>query len=117
MDSILTVSETGDVAVVNFNKKITSANVSAFRRDSLSEILAKKTDKIKIVINMSSIEHLDSAALGRVVGIYKMVKAKSGRLVLSNLNDDIANLIHMCSLDKIIDVCDNEEEALKNLSQ
>jgi anti-sigma B factor antagonist len=67
----------------------------------------------KIVISFEHVDYLDSSFLGSLVAILKNLLPLEGKLVLVKLNDDIQNLFEMTRLDKIFNLKNSLETALK----
>jgi len=73
-------------------------------------------DKVqKVVINLASVNYVDSSGLATLVSALKGVKSFGGKLRLVNLSSKVKGLFEITKLDKLFDIKDNEEEALKSL--
>jgi len=108
----LTVSENGVVTVVRFiDKKILDeANIQEMGEE-LFRLVEKENRKL-LVLNFASVEFLSSAALGKLITLDKKVKAHGGRLKLSNIRPEIREVFTITRLDKLLDIKDNEADAL-----
>lgn len=113
---MIKIKEKGDVAIVSFDDDVIRLTVSTFQEVSLSDLVSKKTDKVKIVIDLGNIEYLDSTAIGKIIGIYRGIHDKNGALAFINVNEVIADTINMLTVNKIVRSFDSEEEAVKELS-
>lgn len=65
-----------------------------------------------IVISFKNVEYLDSSFLGSLVAILKNLLPLKGKLVITDLNDDIYNLFKLTRLDKIFTLQSNLDESL-----
>ncbi len=70
---------------------------------------------IKMVINFSKIKFLSSAVLGKLISLNKKIASKKGRLAFCNINPDIMQVFKITRLDKLIPICDDEDEAVKGV--
>ncbi len=67
----------------------------------------------KVLINLQKVEYIDSSGLATLVEILKNVKNSDGKLKLSNLSNKVRSLFEITKLEKLFDIMDTEEEALK----
>jgi len=70
----------------------------------------------KVLINFSSVTYVDSSGLATIVEIFKKLKSYGGALKLSNLSPKVKNLFEITKLEKLFDIQDDEEEAIKSFS-
>ncbi len=63
----------------------------------LFELLDKEEKKL-IAIDLNSTTHVDSSAINLLVGVFKKIKQKNGRLVFFGANDDITGIISIVGL-------------------
>ncbi len=74
-------------------------------------------DAVKnLIINMEKLTFMDSSGLGAILGRYKQVKAKGGRVVICGLGNHNRKILEIGGLLKIIPVSGNERKALESLS-
>ncbi|MCY4401111.1 MAG: STAS domain-containing protein [Candidatus Poribacteria bacterium] len=86
----------------------------------LRQILIKHIDKSEtpyILINLKRVNKMDSAGLGTFVLIYKMVRAKGGRIAIINVGKHINNLIVQSRLINIFEHFSTEDSAVKAFSK
>jgi len=69
--------------------------------------------KSSLVVNFKEVEYIDSSGLATLVELYQKLKGKNGTLRLSNLSGKVKSIFEITKLDKIFDIYDREEEALK----
>ena len=67
----------------------------------------------KIVLDFQSVEHLSSAALGKLINMKKKVDAAGGQLSMCNLRSDLLKIFKVTKLTKVFDIHKNVEKALK----
>ena len=80
----------------------------------------KKTfDKIsqakdgKVLINLEKVAYVDSSGLATLVEILKNFRKYGGILKLCSLSNKVKSLFEITKLEKLFDIQDNEEEAVK----
>ncbi|GAA0135633.1 anti-sigma F factor antagonist [Paenibacillus sp. YSY-4.3] len=68
-----------------------------------------------LVLSLKSLEFMDSSGLGVVLGRYKLIKHKGGKMVLCDVNRSVYRLFEMSGLFKIMSIFENESDALSEL--
>lgn len=66
----------------------------------------------KVILKLDRVSVMDSAGLGMLVSSHASVQKNGGRLVLSGLGRGLQNLITVTRIGMVIDVYENEEEAI-----
>ena len=70
----------------------------------------------KVVIDLSHVDHLSSAALGMLIALRKVVvEKKGGGIAIANVNKDLRSIFKMTRLDKLTRMCDSTEKAVRSL--
>ncbi len=67
------------------------------------------------ILNLSSIEFMDSRGLGAIISILKNLTPVKGILVLCELKPQIVNLLNITNMHKVFLVSKDEREALNML--
>ncbi len=100
-----------DVLIIKINEK--EANLS--KSESFKELVLEEISKgaRKLIISFEDVEYLDSSFLGALVGILKTLLPVNGKLILTEMNNDIVNLFELTRLDKIFVLSPKLENALK----
>jgi anti-sigma B factor antagonist len=82
-------------------------------KQEMVELLNK--DSVKLVIDLSAVEYLDSTGLGVLIGGLKRARERNGdlRLICDNLR--ILRIFEITGLTKIFDIYRSETEALSGL--
>ena len=70
----------------------------------------------RILVNLQSVDYLDSTALGVLIGGLKRLRERNGVLDLVCPNPRIKRIFEITGLDKIFDIYNTEDEAL-NISK
>ena len=103
--------QSGDINVITIEEK--EANLS--NSDEFKELILKEISagSRKLIISFKQVEYLDSSFLGALVAILKALLPYNGKLILTDMNDDIVNLFQLTRLDKIFILHNDLENAVK----
>lgn len=72
-------------------------------------------DTYHLVLSLKELTFMDSSGLGIILGRYKQVTSKGGKLVVCHVNSAVTRLFELSGLFKIIAVEDSERAALASL--
>jgi len=95
-----------------------SSLVDAYEIEQLGKELnhlVDKKDRRIIVLDLSKVVHLSSAALSVLLVLRKKTEDARGALVLCGVSKDLKKLFKITSLHKIFKFADTEEDGLKML--
>lgn len=108
----LEVSDVGDVTVVRFvdRKILDEANIQELGQELFH--LVEKEDRLRLLLNFATVDFLSSAALGKLITLDKKIKARGGKLKLSNIRPEIYEVFMITNLNKLFDIKDDEADAL-----
>lgn len=106
------LNEVGDIAVVRFRdqKIIEDLGIQELGQELFD--LVEVENRLKLVLNFSSVDFLSSAALGKLITLDKRVKAKKGGLRLCNIRSEIYEVFAITRLDRLFKIKDDEADAL-----
>ncbi|WP_018751470.1 anti-sigma F factor antagonist [Paenibacillus sanguinis] len=68
-----------------------------------------------LVLSLKSLLFMDSSGIGVILGRYKLIKQKGGKMVICDVNPPVYRLFEMSGLFKIMPIFENEELALTDL--
>jgi len=68
-----------------------------------------------IVLSLNQLTFMDSSGLGVILGRYKQIKRRGGKMAVCNMNPAVKRLFELSGLFKIIHVYANEHMALHSL--
>lgn len=86
---------------------------------SAEEVRVKIDDRIerdnitKVILDFSKVTFMDSSGIGAVVGRYKKVSAKGGKICVADVNNSVNRVFELSGLFKIIKKFDNVDEAVR----
>jgi len=103
----------GDVLVLYAKGEIDINTAPQLKKD-FDKIIAAKS--AKIVFSFKDVSYIDSSGLATLVEILKNLRSYGGKLKLANLSTKIKNLFEITKLEKLFDISQEEEEAVKALA-
>jgi anti-anti-sigma factor len=106
----LAVDERGEVKVVRVQEqKLTYPVLSAFfaRVRQLVEEGARA-----VVIDLQAVSYIDSASIGCLMDVHRLLQEKGGALRLSGLQPRVETMISMTGVHKIIELHREEDDAV-----
>jgi anti-sigma B factor antagonist len=112
----MTISEriVGDVAVIDITGRVTFGEGAALLRDKINSLLHQGHKKL--LLNLSSVDYVDSAGLGEIVGTFATVRRQGGTLKLLGLTSRIRDLLSITKLLTVFETFDAEGEAVRSFS-
>ena len=102
------IQQKGEVTVLNLGGEIDVAVAPQLRNVFKSLIDA---GKVKIVVDLTDVEFIDSSGLGIFVVGYKSAKAKGGQIKFSGAKPEVVKVIELTRLDKHFELFQNTEQA------
>jgi len=108
----VSVADIGKVTVVRFADRRIWDEVGIQELGQELYQLVDDEHRDLLLLNMSDVEFLASAALGKLITLQKKLKARGGTLKLSNVRPEIYEVLAITQLNKKFDICDTELEAL-----
>lgn len=107
--------EVDGVSIVTLSGRIVFGDGSNALRSTVKNLIAE--GKQKIVLNMSSIEYIDSAGLGMLVAAHISMKAHGAALCLCGLDDRSQELLQITKLSTVFQVRSTEADAVASCSK
>lgn len=106
--------EKGDARVVRvLESKLTYPILASFFGEVQKLIEA---GSLQIVIDLQAVSYIDSASIGCLMDIHRLLEEKSGVLRLCGLQPRVETMISMTGVHKIIELHRSLEEALQAVS-
>jgi len=69
----------------------------------------------QIILDFQTVEHLSSAALGKLINMKKKVDASGGKLSMCNLRPELLKIFKVTKLTKVFDIQKSIEKSLKSI--
>lgn len=111
----LAVEISGDVHILRVQEaKLTYPTLSAF----LAEVrkLVEEGAR-KLLLDMRAVSYADSASIGCLMDIRRLLQEQEGVLKISGLQPRVETLISMTGVNKIIDIHREEDVAVRSFSE
>jgi anti-anti-sigma factor len=107
----LQVEERGDIRIVRVGAtKLTYPTLSPFFAE-VQKLVAGGARKL--VIDLQSVTYVDSASIGCLMDIYRLMQEKSGAVKLAGVQPRVETMISMTGVHKLIDIHREEAAALE----
>lgn len=71
---------------------------------------------LKVIVDMTGVNFIDSSALGVLIGGVKRLKPKDGRMVLVIVDDNVNWIFRITGLNNVFDIYATREEAVASFS-
>lgn len=68
-----------------------------------------------VLLSLKELSFMDSSGLGVILGRYKLITARGGKMVVCDVNPAVYRLFEMSGLFKILAIQENERLALSSL--
>ena len=104
----------GNVKVLDLSGQITFTQGDQQFKDKINSLVHQGHKNI--LVNMSNVNHVDSAGLGELVGAYTTVTKAGGSMKLTGLTKRLHDLLAITKLLTVFDTFDSEQEALKHFN-
>jgi anti-anti-sigma factor len=106
----LAIEQRGDVRVVRVREtKLTYPVLSAFFSE-VQQLVEGGTRQL--LIDLAAVSYIDSASIGCLMDIHRLLQEKSGQLKLSGLQPRVETMLSMTGVHKIIELHRSEDAAL-----
>ena len=108
----LTRKRVEETNVVHVNGSLTVATAQEFFSQMVSYLEGGDSN---FLLEMSSVDFVDSTGLGTIVRLAKRVREAKGELRVCDPQPKILELLELTRLDKILPIFKTQEEALEDL--
>lgn len=69
----------------------------------------------KLILDFSQVSFMDSSGIGVVIGRYKKLNAKDGKICIAGVSPSVRRVFELSGMFKIIGLYDSIEEAIQNI--
>jgi anti-sigma B factor antagonist len=112
----LEIKEEGTVTVATFLEASMLDATSIEGLGNQLEKAIKERPQIKLVIDLSNVDYVCSAVLGRLVKIFKIVKDNKGKMKLAGIKSNILHVFKITKLDKMFEILPTRKKAVDSFS-
>jgi anti-sigma B factor antagonist len=102
----------GDMLVVTPLEDRLDARVATDFKERMAELIA--SGNMKIVLDLSRVEFIDSSGLGAIVSSLKRMGGR-GDLVVCGLQETTMTMFRLTRMDRVFQVYDSEQQAVSAL--
>ncbi|MCF8261373.1 MAG: STAS domain-containing protein [Melioribacteraceae bacterium] len=104
----------GDISIFKLNEKRFDATIAGLVKGEFTIIL--HADEVgKLIIDLSEVEYCDSSGLSAILLAFRILQAEEGHIRIAGPTKSVKTLIEISQLDRILPICDNVDEAVKEL--
>ncbi|MCZ6820097.1 MAG: STAS domain-containing protein [Calditrichaeota bacterium] len=100
----------GDIVVLQLSGKIMGGPDASLLNDKLHELI--EVGKTKVVVDLGSVEWMNSSGLGILIGGLTTMRNSGGDLKLANITDRIQSLLMITKLLTVFETFEAIEEAV-----
>ena len=104
----------GDVAVLDLKGRIRINGGTLALHRSIRCLVEE--GKIKILLNLAGVTHIDSTGLGELISSHLTLSNKGGQFKLLHLTERLEDIMNATRLLPVFDVYDNEPDALASFT-
>lgn len=105
----INISGNDQVTLIEVSGRVDSMNANQFG-DALTQTI--DDGKVKLVLDLGSVEYMSSAGLREIVTSLKKAKRAQGDLRLAQPSDRVRGVLEMAGLDKIFTIYPSQDEAI-----
>lgn len=111
MDStkLMKFRETSGIKIIEITTDLSSYAASDLRK-VLEGLLVEKVDRI--VVNLSQVSHINSTAVGALVGVAKRLRQNGGDLKICALADNLTRTFNLIGASSVLEIYESENSAL-----
>ncbi len=110
----MNIKEQYGTVIIELKGKLVGGSLSSRMNQTLDNLLAQ--GKKQIIVDLGSVTFLNSSGLGILISSYSKVNDNGGVLKLANITNKIKGLLSITKLNRIFEVYNSTEEAIKSFS-
>ena len=108
----ITERSVADVTILELEGRLILDEGDTPLRDYVNQLVAK--GRVKILLDMRNVTHLDSAGIGMLVSKYLTAYRKGGRVKLLHLTIRGGHLMNVTRLSTVFEIFESEDEAIRS---
>ena len=105
----MTIRDNTDAKIIDVNEDLGSY-AAADLRTTIDELINGTSQKI--IVNLSEVQHINSTAIGAMVGAAKRLRQNNGDLKVYGLADNLKRTFDLVGASSVLEIYDSEESAL-----
>jgi anti-sigma B factor antagonist len=107
----ITEARINDISLLELSGRL-DATCSGQLKDAVSAMI--DAQKMKILIDLSAVNFIDSSGLGILVGCMRSATKAGGKLKITSLQENPQKLFEVTRLDRVFEIFDNRDSAIKS---
>lgn len=104
----ISIADIGSHKVVKVMGDVDLYNVGDLKRSVFELIDEGEVDSL--IIDMSSVNYIDSSGVGALVAAQKKMKTQGGKFGLLGLTEDVLNILKLATLDQFFKIYETEAQ-------
>jgi anti-anti-sigma factor len=112
---MLSIGQDGGVRVAMCGQA-TAMDFAALPENPLKTLLGDGWARHRLLMDLSAVEHVDSAAIGWLLTCHRELAAAGGSLVLHSLRPKVRALLNMLKLERVLPLVKDEPAAHATLA-
>jgi len=108
------IRHSGPISLVDVSGRLTSFEAGALR-DCIARLL--NHDRKDIILNLTSLQYLDSSGIGELARAYVAVVKKGGQMKVVGLSSRIEEILKITHLYQVLPEFPSEEAALRSFPE
>jgi anti-sigma B factor antagonist len=108
----ITEKRVDGIIVLDLQGSLMGGPEAVMLNDAVNRFLDQKS--LKVVLNLSSVERVNSSGLGILIKALTTFKTNGGELKLAHVSENLMNLLVMTKLNTILESYDTEDAAIKS---
>jgi len=77
----------------------------------------EKPDQSNVLVNFENVRFFSSGAINKLIVLEKRVRARGGKICLSNLRPEVRDLFSYTNLDSMFSICTGQAEAIESFNE
>ena len=114
MPAKVEMSRTGPVLVARIEGEIDLASAAQVR-EPIEQAWASDGGLRHLVLNVKGISFLDSTGIAVILGRYRTVSARGGKVIVAGANSRVKRMLELSGALRLLELADGEEEAVRRL--
>jgi anti-sigma B factor antagonist len=105
----MTVRDNADAKIIDVNEDLGSYTAADLRK-TIDGLISGASQQI--IVNLSEVQHINSTAIGAMVGAAKRLRQNSGDLKVYGLADNLKRTFDLVGASSVLEIYDSESSAL-----
>jgi anti-anti-sigma factor len=112
---MLSLESVQNVTVVHFDwaALVEESEINAIRQQL--QRLVKTMDKPRLIVDLSNVQRVSSSLVSTLVAVHQQAVAAGGQFAICGVKPDLAKVLRLTGLDKLLKVYPGELEAVQSL--